>query len=70
MKKNKYLIFWLQPSAGFRDVKAQINVTGLTKEKIYFEWGKLTGKFFPEEEYLSSLTETKEQLREFNDLEE
>jgi len=66
--KYKYLIFTTRPKQmfGFRDTVAQIDVNHLNKRGIDEEWDRLS-KIYPKEIFLSSLTETNQEMRTFQE---
>ena len=67
--KNKFLVFRTRPPrAGSisTDTVAQINVSHLNKKGITQKWDELIEKY-PSEKFLSCLTETNNDLREFQE---
>ena len=64
--KNKYLIFRERPYNMGKTV-AQINVSHMTKTQAKKYWKELDAKY-PSEKFGSSLTETNDFLREFDEL--
>lgn len=65
MYKFKYLVFKEKPY-NYGVTVAQLDVTHLTKKEIKVEWDKLVKTDFPEAQFASSLTETKKEMRVFN----
>jgi hypothetical protein len=67
--KNKFLVFRTKPAVAgscFTDTFAQINVSDLNKKGIDKKWNELIEKY-PSDNFLSCLTETNNDLREFQD---
>lgn len=67
--KNKFLVFRTKPiiaGSCFTDTVAQINVSDLNKKGIDKKWNELINKY-PSDKFLSCLTQTNNDLREFQD---
>ncbi|EKB02365.1 hypothetical protein HMPREF9711_03150 [Myroides odoratimimus CCUG 3837] len=66
--KNHYVIVQTKrkEDSMFKHTVAQIRVEGYNKLMIGYEWGKVTNKY-PEEFFDSHLTETKDEMREYQE---
>lgn len=66
--KNHYVIVEtkIKGANSYKHRVAQVLVTGFNKLQIGYEWGKITAKY-PEEFFNNHLTETKDEMREFQE---
>ncbi|MDM1378191.1 hypothetical protein [Myroides marinus] len=66
--KNYYVIVETKKrgTSLFKQTVAQIKVEGYNKLQLGYEWGKVTNKY-PEEYFDNHLSETKDEIREYQE---